>query len=237
MTTETTVHLAGVITLVGAVLYAIADVLLLAHHIGPRLDVPSTAVDFKASQRWRRRAEILTTMSKIPWQRLVQGGLLGVCMTPLVMSGAWVLYNALAPAGLWWSIPVALLWLAAYPVGAFIHGSFIHFGGTVQAWNAAEGAYKAQMEDLVSRMLRVLIFSYLVFFALAIATSMWYAIAVLGRETVLPRWMAVMNPALMAVVYILLARFVVPLRIIKYVQGAGFNIVCILFFALLLRYL
>ena len=107
-------------------------------------------------------------MSKLPWSRLVQGGLLGVCVTPLVMTGSWVLYQALAPAGPWLSIPVALLWLAAYPVGAFIHGSFIYLGGGVQAWNAADGAFKAQLEDLVWRMLRVLIFSYVVFFSLAI---------------------------------------------------------------------
>ena len=236
MTIETTVHLAGAITLFGAVLYAIADVLLLAHHIGPRQDIPSTAVEFKASQRWKRRAGILTTMSKIPWPRLVQGGLLGVCVTPLVMTGSLVLYHALAPAGPWLSIPVALLWLAAYPVGAFIHGSFIYFGGSVQAWNAAEGACKAQLEDLVSRMLRVLITSYVLFFALACATSVWYAIAVLQGATELPRWMAAANPVLMAVVYMVLARFVVPLRIMKYVQGAGFNIVYIVFFSLLLGF-
>jgi hypothetical protein len=134
-------------------------------------------------------------------------------------------------------VPVALLWLAAYPVGAFIHGSFIYFGGCVQAWNAADGAFKAQLEDVVSRMLRVLIFSYLLFFSLAIATSVWYAIAVLQGETALPRWMAVVNPVLMTVVYIVLARRVVPLRIMKYVQGAGFNIVYIVFFSLLLRFL
>lgn len=45
MTMETTVHLAGIVTLVGAVLYALADVLLLAHHIGPRQAIPSTAID------------------------------------------------------------------------------------------------------------------------------------------------------------------------------------------------
>lgn len=236
MTTETTIHLAGVITLVGAVLYAIADVLLLAHHIGPRQEIPSTAVDFEANERWKRRAGLLTTMSKLPWQRLVLGGLLGVCVTPLVMTGSWVLYHVLAPAGPWLSVPVALLWLAAYPVGAFIHGSFIYFGGCVQAWNAAEGTCKTQLEDTVSRMERVLITSYLIFFALAIATSMWYAVAVLQGTTALPRWMAGMNPVLMAIVYMILARRVFPLWIMKYVQGAGFNIVYFLFFALLLGF-
>jgi hypothetical protein len=236
MTTETSVHLAGVITLVGALLYALADVLLLAHHIGPRQGIPPTAVDFQATEKWKRRAEILTTMSKIPWSRLVQGGLLGVCVTPLVMTGSWVLYHALAPAGPWLSIPVALLWLAAYPVGAFIHGSFIYFGGTVQAWNAAQGEQQARLEDLVSRMLRVLITSYVVFFVMASATSVWYAVAVLQGGTQLPRWMAVLNPVLMAMIYMALVRFVVPLRIVRYVQGAGFNIVYIVFFSLLLGF-
>jgi hypothetical protein len=236
MTTETTIHLAGVVTLVGAVMYAIADILILAYNVGPLQEIPATAIDFETSERWKRRANMLICMSKIPWNRLVWGGLLGVCMTPFVMTGAWVLYHALAPAGDWLSVPVALLWLAAYPVGAFIHGSFIYFGGCVQAWNAAEGAFKAQLEDLVYRMSRVLIFSYLLFFALALATSAWYVVAVLQGTTALPRWMAVVNPVLMTVVYMLLARYVVPLRIMKYVQGAGFNIVYIVFFSLLLGF-
>lgn len=234
MTIYASVHWAGVITLVGAVLYAVADVLLLAHHVGPRQEVPATAIDFKASQRWKSRAELLITMSKLPWPRLVLGGLLGVCMTPLVMTGSWVIYQALAPAGPWLSIPVALLWLAAYPIGAFIHGSFIYLGGCVQTWNTAEGAFKTQMEDLIYRMSRVLLTSYLVFFAVAIATSLWYAVAVVQGTTALPRWMALMNPALMAVVYTLLAGKVIPLQVVKYVQGAGFNIVYFMFFALLL---
>lgn len=236
MTAEMTVHLAGIVTLVGAVLYAIADVLLLAHHIGPRQPVPSTAIDFQASERWQRRANMLICMSKLPWKRLVAGGLLGVCMTPLVMSGSWVLYHALAPAGPWLSTPVALLWLGAYPIGAFIHGSFIYLGGTVQAWNLAEGANKTLLEDTVTRMMRVLITAYMVFYALAIATSVWYVVAVLQGTTALPLWMAAMNPLLMTLVYMVLARKVVPLRIMKYVQGAGFNIVYIIFFALLLAF-
>jgi hypothetical protein len=234
MPIETTVHLAGIVTLIGAVFYAFADVLLLAHHVGPRNEVPATATDFQASERWKRRANLLVCSSKLPWRRLVWGGLLGVCMTPLVMSGSWVLYHALKPAGPWWSVPVALLWLAGYPIGAFIHGSFIYLGGAVQAWNAAEGPFKARLEDLVGRMLKVLIAAYLAFFALAIATFVWYAAAVAQGETALPRWMAALNPLLMTLVYMFLARNVVPMRVMKWVQGAGFNIVFIVFFALLL---
>jgi hypothetical protein len=236
MAIETTVRLAGIVTLAGAVLYAIADILLLAYNVGPLQEIPSTAIDFETSERWKRRARMLTCMSKMPWKRLVAGGLLGVCMTPFVMSGAWVLYHALAPAGPWFSVPVALLWLAAYPIGAFIHGSFIYFGGSVHGWNAATGEIKAQLGDILYRMLRVLLFSYVVFFALAIATSVWYVVAVLQGTTALPTWMAIMNPALMTVVYMFLARRVIPFRVIKYVQGTGFNIVYIVFFALLLAF-
>ncbi|MBN2005534.1 MAG: hypothetical protein JXA21_19400 [Anaerolineae bacterium] len=126
MTGTMTLHLAGIVTLVGAVLYTMADILLLAYHIGPLQAIPATAVDFKASEKWRRRANMLTCMSTLPWNRLVWGGLQGVFVTPLVMTGAWVLYHALKPAGPWLSTPPALLWLAAYPIGAFIHGSFIY---------------------------------------------------------------------------------------------------------------
>jgi hypothetical protein len=234
MTTAMTVRLVGIVTLVGAMLYAFADVLLLAHNVGPRIEIPATAIDFEASERWKRRANLLTCSSKLPWRRLVWGGLLGVCMTPLVMSGSWVLYHALKPAGPWWSVPPALLWLAGYPIGAFIHGSFIYVSGIVQAWNAAEGPFKAELEDLTARVIKVLIFAYLVFFVLAIATSAWYAVAVVQGQTALPRWMAALNPVLMALIYMLFARNVVPMRIMKWVQGAGFNIVYIVFFALLL---
>jgi hypothetical protein len=234
MPIDTTIRLAGILTLVGAALYAMADVLILAYHVGRLQEIPATAIDFEASEKWRRRANMLVCMSKIPWRRLVWGGLQGVFVTPLVMTGAWVLYHALQPAGPWLSVPVALLWLADSPIGAFIHGSFIYLGGAVQAWNLAEGKCKVQLEDTVARMLRALLTTYLLFFAIAIATSAWYVGAVVQGATALPRWMALLNPALMSIIYMILARKVIPLRIIKYVQGAGFNIVYFVFFALLL---
>ena len=76
MAIETTVRLAGIVTLAGAVLYAIADILLLAYNVGPLQEIPSTAIDFETSERWKRRASMLTCMSKMPWKRLVAGGLL-----------------------------------------------------------------------------------------------------------------------------------------------------------------
>jgi len=236
MTIETLTRLAGIVTLFGAVLYTLADILLLAHNVGPLQRIPATAVDFRATARWKRRARMLECMSKIPWRRLKVGGLLGVFMTPFVMTGAWVLYRALAPAGPGYAIPPAFLWLAAYPIGAFIHGSFIYVGSAVHDWNAAEGPQKTALGDTVHRMLRVMIVSYLVFGALALATSAAYAVAVLQGTTSLPRWMAAFNPILMTGVYVILARRVIPLRIMKYVQGAGFNIVYIAFFALLLAH-
>ena len=177
---------------------------------------------------------MLMCSSKMPWPRLVWGGLLGVFVTPLVMCGSWILYQALAPAGPWLSLPVALLWLGAYPIGAFIHGSFIYLGAVVHAWNAAEGPSKDALEETVARVLSVLLKTYLVFFAIAILFSLWYAVAVVQGATALPSWMALMNPALMATVYMILARQVVPFGVVKYVQGAGFNLVYIVFFALLL---
>ncbi len=237
MELETITQLAGIVTLIGAALYAVADVLLLAHNIGPRQEIPVTAVDFGANSQWKRRARILECMSKIPWRRLKIGGLLGVFMTPFAMTGAWVLYHALEPAGQGFAIIPALLWLAAYPIGAFIHGSFIYLGAVVQAWNEADGRAKLVLENTVQRLLRVLMVSYVMFATLAVATSGAYAIAVAQGTTALPQWMAAANPVLMTIVYMLLARCVVPLRIMKYVQGAGFNIVYIAFFGLLLAYI
>ena len=75
-----------------------------------------------------------------------------------------------------------------------------------------------------------------VLFVLAIATSVWYAVVVLQGATALPRWMAAVNPLLMTLVYMILARKVVPFRVMKWIHGAGFNIVYIVFFALLLAF-
>ena len=58
MTIETTIHLAGVITLVGAVLYAIADVLLLAYNVGPLQEIPSTAIDFEMSDNYQTQTKV-----------------------------------------------------------------------------------------------------------------------------------------------------------------------------------
>ena len=107
----------------------------------------------------------------------------------------------------------------------------------VQAWNSAEGPSKSQLGETVHLALRVLLAAHVILAVLLVAASVGYVVAVASGRTALPRWMSLLNPALMMVAYTIVERKVLPPRVTRYVEGAGFNIVYFTFFALLLSFI
>src|SRR5688572_8945850 len=86
----TSLRITGLLALIGAFLYAIGDVLLLAGKISldnyPRL---------------KPFAKLLSDAEKmvvLPPNRMIWGALLGVFATPLVLAGFWQVYKGLSGA-------------------------------------------------------------------------------------------------------------------------------------------
>jgi hypothetical protein len=232
MDTLTLTHISGIVAVIGALLYAIGDVLLLAPNVGPIRDSAVIRVDLKTYPKLQRRAKLFETMALLTWPRLAWGGLLGVFGTPLTLAGIWLVYYGLHPAGGWAALPPVLLFAALNGIGAFIHGSFIYLGENVQLLNNVNEDTRPLIIGVLLRQLSVMQISYIVLFAGAILGSIWFSVAVVIGGTRFPIWMAAVNPLTMTLVWLALKK-ILPLAITDRTEGAGFNIAYMVFFALM----
>jgi hypothetical protein len=211
----------GLLAIVGALVYAIGDVLLLASKVN--------LADYPNLQAFAKMLSGAEKMVVLPWRRLFWGGLLGVFATLLVLQGFWLVFQGLLPAGLWLALAPVLLFASATVIGAFVHGSFIYLGECVQALDQVS----AESQPVVARMFghhrAIMMITYGFVAACALLASLWYsALVVLGR-TAFPAWMAAINPITVVLAWLLLKR-ILPGWVRKYTEGAGFNIGYLVFF-------
>ena len=215
-------RITGLLALLGALLYAIGDVLLLA-----------SKISLDNYPRLRPFAKLLSDAEKmvvLPPDRMIWGALLGVFATPLVMSGFWQVYQGLEGANQTLTLVTALLFAIASVIGAFVHGTFYYLGEYVQALNKVEDDSQGVIAEMIARHRKVLIISYAPVMILILVASILFSILVASGRTGFPVWMAAVNPVTLTLAWLTIKR-VLPQFVRDWTEGAGFNIAFLTFFA------
>lgn len=231
MTMFNFVRLSGLVGITGACLYAIGDVLLLAGKVGATNESTAPKIDMSIYPQFRRRARAFDLLARMPWWRLVWGGLLGVFATPLTLVSLWQVYYGLSPAGRWMSLLPTFLFACATVIGPFIHGSFIYLGENVQLLNAVDTTARPLLINVLIRQQTVLTIAYGVIFACVLLASIGFSFAVISGRTLFTPWLAVVNPVTATVAWLAIKK-ILPNRVADYTEGAGFNIAYLVFFSL-----
>ena len=212
----------GLLALLGAFLYAIGDVLLLASKASldhyPRL---------KPFAKLLSDAEKMVVLTP---NRMIWGALLGVFATPLVLAGIWQVYQGLNGANESLTFVTGLLFAIASVIGAFVHGTFYYMGEYVQALNKVEDSSQPVIAEMIARHRKVLIISYAPVLILILTASILFSTLVASGKTAFPVWMAVINPVTMTITWLIIKRLL-PQFIRDWTEGAGFNIAYLVFFA------
>lgn len=215
-------RITGILALVGALLYAIGDVLLLASKISldnyPRL---------KPFVKLLSDAEKMVVLSP---NRMIWGALIGVFATPLVLAGFWQVYQGLEGGNQTLTLVTALLFAVAAVIGAFVHGTFYYMGEYVQALNKVEDGSQTVIAEMITRHRKVLIISYAPVLILILVASILFSILVASGRTAFPVWMAAVNPVTMTLAWLAIKRLL-PQFVRDWTEGAGFNIAYLAFFA------
>src|SRR5690348_8481667 len=84
----TVIQITGILAMLGAFLYAVGDVLLLANKVNLE--------DYPKLKPFVKLLDDAEKMIELSPDRLMWGALLGVFATPLVISGYWQIYQGLA---------------------------------------------------------------------------------------------------------------------------------------------
>jgi hypothetical protein len=218
----TPLRITGLLALLGAFLYAIGDVMLLA-----------SKASFDHYPRLKPFAKLLSDAEKmvvLPPNRMIWGALIGVFATPLVLAGFWQVYQGLDGANETLTFTTAILFVIGSVIGAFVHGTFYYLGEYVQALNKVEDGSQPVIADMIARHRKVLIFTYAPVLFLILAASILFSSLVASGQTTFPVWMAAVNPVTMTLVWLLLKR-ILPQFVRDWTEGAGFNIAFLAFFA------
>ena len=217
----TAIRFSGLIAIVGALLYALGDVLLLA-----------SKADLEDYPKLRPFAKLLSDAEKmvvLSTGRMLWGALLGVFATPLVLAGYWQVYSGLAAGNQVLVLTAVVLFAVASVIGAFVHGTFYFMGEYVQALNRVEAGSQAVIADMIARHRKVLIITYVPVLIIIILASILFSILVASGETAFPLWMAAVNPVTLTIAWLIL-KHLLPQFIRDWTEGAGFNIAYFVFF-------
>jgi hypothetical protein len=217
----TVLHITGILAILGAMMYAIGDVLLLASKVN--LDDYPNLVRF---QKLLSDAEKMVVLSP---NRMIWGALLGVFATPLVLTGYWQVYQGLSGANEALALTTILLFGSASVIGAFVHGTFYFMGEYVQALNKVDEHSQVIIADMIGRHRKVLIITYAPVLIFIIIASILFSFLVATNETLFPVWMAAVNPVTLTIAWLLIKR-ILPKLITDSLEGAGFNIAYFVFF-------
>lgn len=218
----TPLRITGLLALLGAFLYAIGDVLLLASKVN--LD------DYPKLKPFAKLLSDAEKMVVISPNRMIWGALLGVFATPLVAAGFWQIYHGLNGANASAVLITVLLFATGSIIGAFVHGTFYYMGEYIHALNKVEESSQAVVVDMINRHKKVLIISYAPVLLLIIIASIMFSILVASGNTAFPTWMAAVNPLTMTIAWLLVKR-ILPQFVRDGAEGAGFNIAFMAFFA------
>jgi hypothetical protein len=212
----------GILALLGALLYAIGDVLLLASKV--KLD------DYPRLKPFAKLLSDAEKMVVLPPNRLIWGALLGVFATPLVLLGFWQVYEGLSGADARWTLAVFGLFGTASVIGAFVHGTFYYMGEYIHALHKVEDDSQAVVAEMIERHRKVLLVTYAPLLIFIIIASIIFSTVVASGKTAFPVWMAAINPVTMTIAWMTIKR-ILPQLIRDWTEGAGFNIAYFIFFA------
>jgi hypothetical protein len=215
-------RITGLLALLGALLYAIGDVLLLASRAS--LD------NYPRLKPFARLLSDAEKMVVLPPNRMIWGALIGVFATPLVLLGIWQVYQGLAGANETLTLITGLLFAIASVIGAFVHGTFYYMGEYVQALNKVTEDSQVVIAEMIARHRKVLIITYAPVLILILTASILFSLLVASGRTAFPVWMAAINPVTMSMAWLLIKR-VLPQFVRDWTEGAGFNIAYLVFFA------
>ncbi len=215
------IQITGFLAILGAALYEVGDVLLLANKVDIN-DYPK----LKPFQKLLSDAEKFVS---IPPERMMWGALIGVFSTPLMLAGFWQMYQGLAGANEVLRGATALLFATASIIGAFVHGSFFYAGEYVKALNSVSEDSQNVVVDLLTRHRKVLIITYASLLIMVLIASILFSAIVITQNTLFPVWMAAINPVTMLITWLLLKR-ILPAIITDALEGAGFSIAYFVFF-------
>ncbi|NJK48150.1 hypothetical protein HC931_08155 [Candidatus Gracilibacteria bacterium] len=206
------IRILGIVAIIGAILSTIAETCIFY--------LPGEGIEFNE----------YTLLQNVPQSRLIIGHYLGVLSFPLQLLGFWQIYQALKPAGKWFSLSVFLLISYSWICGIAAYGSFAYMSTALQTEIAATEGDRTLLIQMIDTLKIYHEPLYYVLLLGLVFSWVWYSVSVAFRSTLYPRWMAILNPFLMSIIVLFIGGKI-PM-ISRFIGAAFYNIAIIIFFSI-----
>ena len=170
------------------------------------------------------------SMADLAYWRITSGTILGIIVLPFQIIGLSTVYHGLKPAAKAMRYVVVFLFAHALIMGVAFHTSYAFIGS---GWKLYYHMGSADLfaSDIVKRfdfLWKVIVGIILVELLLS---SIFYAIIILKRKTIYPKWMSIFNP-ICVLLFLYPFILVLPAPIGGYIAPGYFNLATMLFFIL-----
>jgi hypothetical protein len=166
--------------------------------------------------------KVYTVLENTSHTRLLLSNYLATIGIPLGVFGLWHIFCLIQPAGKFISRALFVTGVAGYVAGTVFHAS-LSYVATVYRIKREVGT---EVEEVLTEIISLFQdfsqpLAYLFFGAIWVV-SILFAVAVLSRKTVYPRWLVIVNPVTIELVFALLAA-VAPLHLKTFLIGTVYN--------------
>lgn len=165
--------------------------------------------------------------------RLMFGALIGALSGPLLLPATWLVYQFFKDTQKWYAVAVYWVLLAGAVLSPLGHAGFFYVGEIYKAVYHTDAASHPYLLETGRDFMKMLNIAWGT--AIGVLALGWisFAVCILLKKTLLPRWMALLTPFVLTM-FIIPIKNILPLPYSGWVGGAIFNIAYLIFFSSLL---
>ncbi len=164
-----------------------------------------------------------------PHWHLVLGHYLAIFGIPVGAFGLWFVYQAFKPAAKGLSLSFLCLGFLTYFGGVVYHSTFGFVGTLLREKESASVEIQEMVSNMITQFKDFTVPLAMILITGILFTSILIVYAIAFRHTIFPRWMWVVNPFLLQLLFTLLT-FVVPLELQVFLTISAYNLSLLIFY-------
>ncbi|PIF45521.1 hypothetical protein CLU96_2530 [Chryseobacterium sp. 52] len=165
--------------------------------------------------------------------RLMFGALIGALTGPLLLPATWLVYQFFTDRKKWYAVLTYWILLAGAVLSPLGHAGFFYVGEIYKAVYHTDPIAHPYLLETGRGFMKMLNIAWGAAIGVLAVGWITFAVCIILKKTLLPRWMAILTPIVLTLLIIPLKN-VLPLPYSGWVGGAIFNIAYLIFFSSLL---
>lgn len=225
---STKINLAFIAAILVSICWLIGDIAIVGFEPNPD-DYPIFSKEYAD----KVDVEMAVHMLEGSTNRLMFGALFGALTAPLLLAAMWLVYQFFADKTKWYAVLIYYVLLAGAVLSPLAHAAFFYVGEIHKVIYHTDKIVHPYLIDTANGFIKMLTISWGTAIIVLAVGWLSFAVCVLLKKTLLPRWFALFTPVTLTFIIIPIKNMM-PIPYSGWVGGATFNIAYLTFFVLLI---